>query len=193
MRHRANGCTAGSPCWNVIGSCLLARPSHAPYTSWLGKIHLESPPLEFHAISRTDSVVHAVVIHFHESEPPRFSRITITDQFHGKYVAVPRKQLAQLVRGGIEGNIAYVNRFHCYCQPPGRCPCTGRMRRYPVSVLFRPDRATSPRLLRPASMPVFPVQENSPRGTDKKKYSPCAAGVKAALQRLFSARPTPLY
>ncbi len=98
-------------------SIAFARPATPSTSLHFGSsfVDVDTPPSELGAIERGDCFFTVFVIrHFHKSEASRTTRVTICHDRGAIYRAVWAKQLAQIVFGGVEIEIAYKDVLHDY-------------------------------------------------------------------------------
>src|SRR5262249_24519658 len=89
-----------------------------PLFAGLGLVDGQGPAADILAVEGGDGLL-APLAHLHEAEAPRAAGVPVADDLGAGDRAVRREQLAQVVGGGLEGQVADVDVLLAHALPPG--------------------------------------------------------------------------
>src|SRR5579872_5012544 len=109
--RRAGSSHAGW-CAGAPSATERAAPLTRTLRPLLSLVHAQRPAIHLEAVERLDRGLRFALLHLDETEAPRLAGLPIVDQLHGIHLAVTLEQSLHVLLGGVERQIAYVNRRH---------------------------------------------------------------------------------
>ena len=112
--HRSRGPENLFCDWRLEGRSVVGA---AAVTTWPRLVDGEDAVAESSSIECADRRVGGSKSHFHEAEAPRLTGLAVGDQFDGLDGAVLGEELAEIVFGRVDGQIAHIYFLHSLSFP----------------------------------------------------------------------------